>query len=244
MDRAQAVFRCLACLLSCDTGGEPAHAKDVLLITNYKGLNVYEKSVRATLTKQGEPVFWQPLIDEVIKTSASTMSLQPLFEQVTQRVAKIEDCSAADLVTLTGDLKKLRNGVRSRPLQGIESKFLNGLKVVSNFILKTKEVEKVKADVLDAVVDGLQLFTKQSGIVDTIAQLNKWVTMNTPVYACNQLELFIDNMCHSRRINMDELAKICKKCQKEKMSESCLGKLETFAVEFLSISFAQACGDG
>ena len=241
LDRVSKLFRCLTHLLSGPQVGQKTTATDVLWFADYTGKSVFEKAVKTSLLDSKKAAgpntpkgFFQKLIDEAVGKAASAAELQPLMETVETKLATSESslATAQDVTFLVDSFAKLRLGMRSADLEGLEAA---GQKW---FVEKAELlVSRDLADVpfVEAVKKGLLMYDKVPGVLDKVAALDKWILENVHAFQAGRLVVFAEKLHDSRKLDEQLLTGILKKCKEGKMTDASKAAMPRFVADFCCV---------
>ena len=236
VERAKKLFRCLSHLLSGPDVGTPTTAAEVLYFSSFQGRATFERSFRITLTKKKKvadtedemPGFWQKLIDEAIRTAASSVQLRPLFDQVTAKLEKDDVFDThAGAQWLVESLAKLKGGMRSADLEDMlgdaQEKMM---KKVEN--IREANVADVSTAVVEALKVGLKLFEKEPGVLACLQSLETWMSDNIHEISAGRFVALAQQFLDTKKLNADDVSSALKRCKRGKTTQESLCVVEKF----------------
>ena len=224
VERVRKFFRCLSHLLSAPAVGTPTTAAEVLYFSSYQGRATFERGVRITLTKKKKvaetedemPGFWQKLIDEAIRTAASSVQLRPLYDQATAKLAEgnIFD-NQAGASWLVESLSKLKSGMRAADLEdllaGAQEQMMKKVEAI-----KEAHVADVSTAVVEALKVGLKMFEKEPGVLDCLQTLETWMSDNIHEISAGRFAVLAKKVFDTQKLDVDELTSALKRCKRGK----------------------------
>ena len=157
---------------------------------------------------------WRQLVDDVIKKSAHSVTMQPRRDRLLDSV-KQGGFTATRLKEMMAEYDALRKGMREVEIAQITSLLQTKLRLLAEGIMsKTTDdlaAGKCRSVEINAVLEGLRAFVEEAGVADIIASLKNFWSKHQKSLAFNDLvEIAVraeKDMC-----NLAELEEILSRC--------------------------------
>ncbi len=226
---------CKCMLLLCNDSTAAGCIHDVLWFKNYKGTNLFEKTVKQCLGAAG---FFKDQVAEVVKTAASTKSLEPKLKQL-QELLRKKDLNQGDLLLCLNLLSEVQSGMRKGAVE-LESKSLMEriCKMAENTMASS--ASSISESFVQTILDGLERFNEHPGILDMSTQLQSFMTHNQGTLASNALEQHLMTTKDKREVDALALGSLVQKCDTSTVSQSLLDNFENLTFELFTIICGKA----
>lgn len=216
-------------------GDVTAPVNHVLYFWQYGGKEVFERSIRKVLT-QSE--WLSGLINEVIKTAASTKSLEPKMAAL-QAIIKCDSLSLENIKQASELIVELEGGMRRGALNNEKNQFLVKLQSVGKEILKNP-VDPSTNSLVKAVLKGLCKFHDKPGVLDLKKDLETYMGTHQSAMASMELINRLDAMIKEREFHWAQLNEAVKACDRANIEQDVLDRMDEFLHELGQISSGQA----
>ena len=234
-------FRCLALLLNLDIsdaetvgweGGNPISS--VLYFSQYSGKLVFERAVRQSFNDS----FFQALIQDVMKTAATSKTLLPKHDSFKALLGKPGHLSCEDLLTALSLLQDLKAGMRQGSLKTEEKKFVEKLVSFADFLLG--EEPDVSSVHVKALMKALNQYQGMPGVLDTISSIEKYMTSHSGAMATQDLVAYLDHGVKSRTFECGELLKLLQPCDRTTVGRTLIQKMDEYILDILHVVGSKA----
>lgn len=247
MEKLCRLFRALGFLLGISS--IEATAMDVLYFANYKGKDLFYKSIRDGFTIPSpdapEPKFWVDLVDEVIKTAGSAASLQPIFDETMKDLKKFTTSdgqevvyTAASLQTLVHNVQKCRNGLRKSQIEQLDRAALESLLAFAEKHVK-EEISSATFETAEMLLNALHLFRTRPGALDKIEAVREWLASSASRVAKLTLAQVAKETNSARTLDLPRLANVLAKLEPGSLDDM-IGVLLNFAGDIMNVTFGKA----
>lgn len=231
--RIERFSKCM--LLLCNDSIADGCIHEVLWFKNYKGSNLFEKTVKQCLGAAG---FFKDQVAEVVKTAASTKSLEPKLKQL-QELLRKKDLKQSDLLQCLNLLSEVQSGMRKGSVAS-ESKGLTERLCKMAEDTMASSASDISESFVQTILDGLERFNEHPGIIDLSTQLQSFMTSNQGILASNALEQHLMTAKEKREVDADALGSMLQKCDTSTISQALLDKFENLLFEFFTIICGKA----
>lgn len=225
---------CKCFLLLCNKAGSAASVQDVLYFQQYKGVLLFEKTVRNCLAADG---VFKDQVAEVIKTAASSRSLMPKLTELGQVLAK-QSWKQDDILRAMNLLATVQAGMRKGATDSESKSLMDRLCKMADETMACPH--DVSEGLAGAISQGLEKFNDQPGILDKISQFSSFMTEHQGTLASNELSSYLEKVKAEREVSPGDLASILQKCDASTMVDSLLEKFDDLALDFLSVIAGKA----
>ena len=233
--RVQKFSKCILHLLNKNyiSDGQPA-INNVLAFTQYVGKSIFEKATKAALTTDG---YYNDLVSEVVRTAASTKTLQPKLAKVQKHLESEMELNLDTMTAIADGLAELRNGMRKGSLKAMDSLFLSKLRILADQIMVSQPITASNVFV-KAVMKSLAMYEKEPGVLDVCQNMQKFMTNNRSLMASSDLLNFVESAVKDRDLDPAALKDLVKKCDRTSLGPALLENME----EYLHDLFLVVCG--
>lgn len=232
--------RAVCCLVSVD--GVKYSARDVIYFLDYSGKNWFEKSMKQLLEKPG--TYWTRMAQEVVRTGASSELLLPTYQAFQAELhdnAMFVGFCPAKLQDALATYTKLAEGMRESTMEEMSSTMCARLCEKAAMVVSQKNPECISSAFIDALIQGLNLFPKQPGVLSHVNELQKWMTsQKLCIAAADFLETMQKSVAGPNDIDMAEVKEVLAKMKGGTLTDACYQCLDAFLLKILKQSFHQA----
>ena len=206
-ESAKRVERFCRCIQLLENGEMAGTVHDLLYFQNYKGPLEFEKNVRTSLCQEG---FYKEQAAEVLKTAASSKTLEPKLNELTQLLKK-SPFGQTDVARCFELLGEVQAGMRKGAANSQQAALKDRLCKLAEEIMGGSQ-GALSEDFVSAVLEGLGRFSDQPGILDLANQLQEFMTGNQGILAANGLRTYLEEVQKTREVDHGKLFSLVKSC--------------------------------
>jgi hypothetical protein len=232
--------KCIANLFQLDIGG---HApSDVLYFVQYKGHDLFARSVKALLTApepdgpnhipiRAESRSWlQSLCADVVRTAATSMVASGQFAEAKHKmdtfVQEVSQESFNSLETVLKLIPELKSKLRRGATADIERQLIQHTRAIVQILLQNEDIFVTSAQV-EVCMAVLTAYKDEAGCLDQQSLLMNWATKHNVQMALTDLGLWCNDLiskCSDMRdsqvpMNIQSLKAIVLKLQRSDFDE-------------------------
>lgn len=238
--RIQRFCKCVLYLLDVaydTTGDQISPINHVLFFTSYSGKLIFERTVKAMFAEG----FWRGLMEETVKTSASTKTLEPKMNTVTKILGKSSSLTLEDFVSVMEILPELEAGMRKVSVHGVKNEFLKRVQEKGKEILQETVTSQTNS-LIRVVLRGLRSFEAVPGVLDLKNEIEHHMTVHKGAIASMELIGLIEGMIKLREFDSIKLLEGAKSCDRATVPEALLASMDSYLFEFAQLTSSQASG--
>ena len=176
-------------LLGLHLPGVSTSARDVTFFSDYRGTGMYEKRLKALLSKAGS--FWRQASDEVIRVGSHAELRLPELRQLRKLLNEDLAADALPGVSMLEEVLKLHaeltGRVRDVDLEAQTEALVTILKSATSTIIKVEDAKGIPAGLVDAMLAGIGKFSDIPGMVTCSSNLQAWVAKHRSAVALTDL---------------------------------------------------------
>lgn len=226
--------RCIRLLCNKDDAAD-SDIKDLLYFTQYKGNLMFEKNTRTSLTS--DDGFYKDQVNEVIKTAASTKTLAPKLDQLKELLGK-KSVGQNEINKSFQLLDEVRTGMRKGATDAQAQELLDKLSELAENMMQNPS--DVSEGLAKTILDGLDKFSDQPGVLDLSTQLKEFMVSNQGKLASNELMAYLAEVQRTREFDATTLSKVVQSCDGSSIAEDLLASLDCWINDLFGILFAKA----
>ena len=221
-----------------DSDSTPA-INHVLWFTQYSGKLIFERSMKQVLTGSE---YYKALIQDVIKTAASTRTLEPKLAALRASLEK-DGLSLENIVEISDLISQLEAGMRRGAVEKEKGKFLIKLQENGKEILNVP-VDAGTSSLLKGLLKGLSRFEQVPGVPDMKQNLEQHMTAHHSSMASMELTALLEHAIANREFDSAKLSDAVKACDRTTILSSLLERMDDFLLELCQLAAGQAgpCG--
>ena len=242
-ERVRRFFRCVCHLLG-KNADSPTDHKDVYWITEYQGNQLFERTMKSVLTKPTS--WWNAQVVEVVKTAGKAPLMQPKLEVFQAKLDKNpSDISTPELEEMVAMYQELRMGLRTNELKPLADKFK---KVISHFLkhmvgLSARDASRVSSAHGYAIINGLDLFASEPGILSRIKEAQTWMTEHRGTLSAHDLADAMRSVAEdSKKLDVERIKKLISRVPQQFVNEAMNDIADAFFLSMLRMSLDKDSG--
>eukprot|EP00435_Cladocopium_sp_Y103_P028458 s883_g7.t1 len=219
---------CIQLLMNDEEGAGTVH--DLLYFQNYKGPLAFEKSVRTSLAASS---FFKEQAAEVVKTAASTKTLEPKLKELTEILQK-SAFGQAQVSRCFELLGEVQTGMRKGAADSQRIRLKERLCTLADEIMSGSQ-ESMSEAFVTTVLDGMGRFSDLPGVLDQASQLQEFMTGNQGTLAANGLRNYLELVKKNREVDHGELGSLVKNCSGASIDKGFSDCFEDLLFETMSV---------
>lgn len=208
----------------------------VLAFSQYTGKQIFERSVRQLLTEQK---FWKDQIDEVIRTGASTKSLEPKHAKFKVLIAKDDAFSLEELEQVSSLIVELERGMRKGSIEAEKRAFFKKLMKQGQALLTAPVVQETSS-LVKGLLKCLGMFDDLPGALDLRKNIVEHQTTNRGVIAGMELVGVLEAALKARELNEQVLFDALAAVDRASLPDSLTHRMDEFLLEICQLVSAKA----
>ena len=166
---------CRACLVAFahPVEGIELSDQDLFWFSEYKGSNLFDRSIKAIITKEG---WWAKQLEDVARTASTRPLSKPGVQKLKTLLDKREQLTARELQEVGTLFEEVQRSLRETELESISDAIVAKLRFAAEALSQTADVHTVSSDAVDTLLKLLTVFGHRPGVPSIQESFAKWAT--------------------------------------------------------------------